>query len=229
VRVAVTTTEDRFDGVAASLLEHGLQPVPLPCISVRPERDDVLASVRDAISSIGGVMVSSARAVEVLWPEGEKVAADFYVVGPATAAAVERRRGTVRIEGAAGLAELARVLVPFGLRRLVFPHAGGTDLESLEPLASAGVDVLSSVVYHTDRCPPGDEEVDAVAFASPSAVEGWLSSRPLDGLVVAAIGPTTAAALTRRGIDVDVVPPRPGHADLAAQLAAFSNQNGRIR
>ncbi len=227
MRVAITTTEDRFDDVAASFEEHGLRPVLLPCIRVRPASDDVLASVKVEIASVGDVMVSSARAIEVLWPEAATLVGDFYVVGPATAAEVERRGGTVRVEGAAGLAELARSLVPLGLRRLVFPHAGGTDLESIEPLVSSGVDVVSSVVYNTDRCSPADDEVDAVAFASPSAVEGWLSARSLDGLLVAAIGPTTAAALLRQGVSVDVVPSRPGHADLAAALAAFEKQNGR--
>ncbi len=224
MRVAITTTDDRFEGAAAPFGEHGLRPVRLPCIRVRPEPDEVLVSVRDTIASFGHVMASSTRAVEVLWPGGEVPAADFYVVGPATAAAVEQRGGTVRLEGSAGLTDLVRTLVPLRLERLVFPHADGTDLDSLEPLSASGVDVLRSVVYHTDRLQPGDDEVDAVAFASPSAVEGWLSSRSLDGVVVAAIGPATAAALVRRGITVDVVPPRPGHVDLAASLAALSNE-----
>lgn len=228
MRVAITTTEDRYDGVAASFLAHGLQPVSLPCIRIRPASDDVLTSVKDAISSIGDVMVSSARAVEVVWRDGETVDAGFYVVGSATAEAVKRHAGTVRLEGAGGLSDLVERLVPFGLRRLVFPHADGTDLESIEPLIASGVDVVSAVVYRTEQLGPATDEVDAVAFASPSAVEGWLSSRPLDGVVVAAIGPTTAAALVRHGVEVDIVPPRPAHGDLAAELAAFS-RNGESR
>ena len=225
MRVAITTTEDRIDEVAVSFLARGLQPVALPCIRVRPAGDRVLTSVKDAISSIGDVMVSSARAVEVLWLEGETVDADFHVVGSATAEAVERRGGTVRSEGSGGLIDLVERMVPLGLRRLVFPRADGTDLGSIEPLIASGVEVVSTVVYRTEQLRPAADEVDAVAFASPSAVEGWLSSRSLDGVVVAAIGPTTAAALVRHGVGVDVVPPRPRHGDLAAKLAAFS-RNG---
>ncbi len=228
MRVAITTTEDRFDGVAASFLAHGLQPLALPCIRIRPASDDVLTSVKDAVTSIGDVMVSSATAVEVLWREGETVDAGFYVVGSATAEAVERRGGTVRLEGSGGLTDLVERVVPLGLRRLVFPHADGTDLDSIEPLIASGVEVVSTVVYRTEQLRPAADEVDAVAFASPSAVEAWLSSRPLDGIVVAAIGPTTAAALVRHGVGVDVVPPRPRHGDLAAELAAFS-RNGEFR
>ena len=229
MRVAITTTEDRFDGVASTFLVHGLEPVGLPCIRIRPAGDGVLRSVRDAIASVRHLMVSSARSVEALWSDCTNLDADFYVVGSATAEAVERHGGTVRLEGAGGLTDLVDRLVPLGLRRLVFPHADGTDLDAIEPLAASGVEVLSTVVYHTELLHPAGDEVDAVAFASPSAVEGWLSSRPLDDVVVAAIGPTTAAALVRRGVGVDVVPARPGHQDLAAALAAFSTQNGRTR
>lgn len=227
MRVAITTTEDRFDRAAASYLAHGLEPVALPCIRIRPAAPGVLKSVKDAIASVPDVMVSSARAVETLWGEDDAVDADFYVVGSATAEAVVRRGGTVRAEGSGGLADLVDRVVPLGLRRLVFPHADGTELDSIEPLAASGVEVLSAVVYHTELIHPAVVDVDAVAFASPSAVEGWLSSRPLDDVVVAAIGPTTAAALVRHGIGVDVVPARPGHEELAAALAA--SQNGRTQ
>ena len=228
MRVAITTTEDHFDRVASSFLAHGLEPVPLPCIRIRPASEDVLMSVKDAISAVGHVMVSSARAVETLWTECETVDADFYVVGSATAEAVERHGGTVRVVGSGGLTDLVDRLEPLGLRRLVFPHADGTDRGSIEPLAASGVEVVSTVVYHTELLGPAADEVDAVAFSSPSAVEGWLSGRPLDDLVVAAIGPTTAAALVRHGVGVAVVPPTPGHEDLAAALAAFS-RNGESR
>lgn len=228
MRVAITTTEDRFDGVAASFLAHGLEPVALPCIRIRPASEDVLTSVKDAITSVGNVMVSSARAVEVLWSEGETTDADFYVVGSATAEAVKHRAGTVRVEGSGGLTDLVQRLVPLGLRRFVFPHADGTDLDSIQPLIASGVEVVSAVVYRTERLHPATDEVDAVAFASPSAVEAWISSRPLDGVVVAAIGPTTAAALLRHGVGVDIVPPRPGHEDLAAELSVFA-RNGDSR
>jgi uroporphyrinogen-III synthase len=68
--------------------------------------------------------------------------------------------------------------------------------------------------------------VDAVTFASPSAVSGLRAAlndtafAQLEGLVVAAIGATTAAALRQSGLTVTTVARRSTLEDLAAATLA---------
>jgi uroporphyrinogen-III synthase len=60
--------------------------------------------------------------------------------------------------------------------------------------------------------------VEAVSFASPSAVQGWLMTRGLDDVVVGVIGKTTGAAVARVR-PPDTVATRPSHKALAGALA----------
>ena len=69
-----------------------------------------------------------------------------------------------------------------------------------------------------------DGRVDAVTFASPSAVHSVVAALGaraalLDRCTLAAIGPTTAAALREAGLRVSVVPGTSTAAGLADALA----------
>ena len=173
-------------------------------------------------------MVSSARAVDVVWDEDRPAAnIRFYTVGSATAAAVERLGGSVQIVGESGLLDLSRRVASCAIDALAFPHAAGTDLRAIEPLVAAGTRVTAPTVYSMQSLEPPADRVDAAVFASPSAAAAWLEHRTLDGVLVGAIGPTTAAALVERGIGVDVVPVRPGFEELADALAAHAIERGR--
>ncbi len=66
--------------------------------------------------------------------------------------------------------------------------------------------------------------MDAVTFASPSAVQGVVAglgaeAARLSGVLLGAIGPTTAEALRAAGFTAGVVPARYTAADLAEALA----------
>ncbi len=74
-------------------------------------------------------------------------------------------------------------------------------------------------VYRTRPCPPPQDPIEAVAFASPSAVRGWLLARDLNDVQVAAIGPTTAAELERAGHPPEVLAEEPHVTSLAEALA----------
>ena len=205
-----------------------MEPVAVPCIEVRPAPGPVLDAARRAADEFGHVMVSSARTVDVVWAtERPSPDVQFYTVGAATAAVVEGYGGSVRIVGDSGLSDLSRLVAACALDALLFPHASGTDLGAIEPLVAAGTRVTATTVYHTESLEPPADPVDAVVFASPSAVDGWLGHRTLDGMVIGAIGPTTASALVRRGIPVDVVPARPGFVELAEAMGAHVIERGR--
>ncbi|HEX7097859.1 MAG TPA: uroporphyrinogen-III synthase [Acidimicrobiia bacterium] len=217
-RVAVTT--DRFDLAAPWFAANGLEPVPLPCVRVDIASEEVLDEARTAAARADLLVVTSPRTVDLLWRGRGMPPVPVAAVGEATAAAVEDVGGRVRFVGSAGLAGLVSELAkeePLG--RIVFPRAANSDPVPLEQLRGEGTDVVPIDVYRTVPIAPGRDAVHAVAFASPSAVEGWLLSRPLDGLVIGAIGHTTASALT--GHRPVIVPYRPSHRALAEALAQF--------
>jgi uroporphyrinogen-III synthase len=215
-KVAITT--DRFEDAAPWYAVRGLEPVALPCIRVVKAPEDALRSARLAAESADLLLITSPRTVRLLWHGRRMPPVPVAAVGEATAAAVEQAGGSVRHIGSAGLAQLAADLsrqLPLG--RVVFPRAANADPAPLALVDSEGTEIVAFDVYRTVPTAPGPDPVDAVAFASPSAVEGWFLSRALDGLVVGAIGHTTAAALT--GHRPVVVPDRPSHRALAEELA----------
>jgi uroporphyrinogen-III synthase len=218
-RVGVTT--DRFAEAAAAFALVGLEPVSLPCIQVVPASDQVLAQAREAASMADLLLISSVRTLEVLWPNGAMPGVEVAAVGARTAAAVEARGGQVSLLGRAGLADLVeRAADRLVSSRVVFPHAAGSDPEALGSLAERAINLRAFEVYRSHLVAPGPDPVQAVVFASPSAVEGWLLSRALDDLVVAVIGPTTWAAVARHR-PPEVMAPQPSHRALARALASY--------
>lgn len=226
-RVAVTTAPGATaQRVAGLLRDAGLEPVLLPCIRVVPAEAETLARLRAAAETAEWIVVTSRRAVEHVWPGGgmppqPSVAA----VGAHTAEAVRAAGGRPEIVGAGGAAELRDALVSrLAGSRVVFPHAHAADPAMAVMLAGVAADVVALPAYHTEPVAPGDDPVDAALFGSPSAVAGWTSGRPLTGLVAAALGETTAAALAAAGHPADLMPSRPGYDQLVRDLAAHLHE-----
>lgn len=219
IRVAITT--DRFEGAAPSYRRVGFEPVSLPCIRVAPADEDMLAQAREAASSANLLIISSIRTLDLLWPNGSMPVVEVAVVGERTAAAVKARGGRVLLLGRAGLADLAEQAADLlDSCQVVFPHAAGSDHVALQVLRQWATDLRAFEVYRTVAVAPGSDPVAAAAFASPSAVEGWLLSRDFDGLVVGVIGPTTWEAVGRHR-PPEVVASQPSHHALAQTLASY--------
>ena len=103
---------------------------------------------------------------------------------------------------------------PLAGARVLFPAASGAAPTVEEEFTALGARVARVDAYRTVVTPPPAERmrrdlaagVDSVTFASPSAVEavdralGGEMAGCLAGLAVVCIGPTTAAALARRGV-----------------------------
>jgi uroporphyrinogen-III synthase len=124
----------------------------------------------------------------------------------------------VTVIGRSGLLDLVEAIAERARRaRVVFPHAGGTDLAATTRLREVAGAIEEHVVYRTAPFPALTTAVEAAAFASPSAVQGWLMTRNLDEVVVGVIGQTTEAAVARHR-PPDIVAPRPAHKSLAAAL-----------
>lgn len=220
IRVAVTTTADSFNRWKLPLESAGLEPVPLACIAIRPESKAELAAARVRAADADLLLITSARTVRLLWPEGGMPATPAAVVGDATAQAVEKAGGSVGVRGGGDGDDLVDLMVD-GLKgkRIFFPAARDADPFRARRLSAAGARVETQVAYTTVPVAPGPDPVDVAVFGSPTTLAGWLLSRTLDELrLVAAMGAVTAAALRERGREPDVVPKRPSVEAIAREL-----------
>lgn len=219
VKVAVTTTSDAAPKLSRALASVGLEPVPLPCIRVLPGAPDELARLRGAARDADWLLLMSPRAVHTLWPNGGMPPTPAACVGPTTAGTCEAAGGNPVVVGTAGAEGLVDEIAETIAGRLVFfPHAAASDQRILDRLRSICV-LTEGAAYRTETITPEDTRVEAVVFTSPSTVRGWLSARPLDGLVVAALGTTTATELRSHGYEPQVMPPTPDVVELAHGLA----------
>ena len=256
LRVVTTRGASRDDRLGVLLAAAGARVLAWPTCAYPPPRDAapleaalarldrfdwvVFTSPRAASAAAEGPLGSSSRRPRVA------------VVGPATARAATDAGWTVAVEGrgpgARGLAAQVAATSPLAGARVLFPAASGAAATVEDEFTALGARVTRVEAYRTEVTPPPAERVladmaagvDAVTFASPSAVEavdralggvvpeaatdagttgdpatggaatggvtralrGEMASL-LGGVAVVCIGPTTGAALVRRGV-VDV-------------------------
>jgi uroporphyrinogen-III synthase len=224
VRVAVTRDEPPGGPLARRLAAAGARVLAWRALATAPPADPApLAAALARLDGFDWLVVASAHAVAAVaagveaLPERLRVAA----VGEATAAAARRAGWRVdrvpREFRAAALAEAFRAAGDARGARLLLPASDLTDPALGDRLAALGAEVARVEAYRTVAAPLdagdvaralGEDEVGplVVTFASPSAVEALaaaLAPRLFDALLacaaLAAIGPSTAAALRRRG------------------------------
>jgi uroporphyrinogen III methyltransferase/synthase len=162
-------------------------------------------------------------------------------VGPVTAAALAAAGVALAVPPAANAAALAAAVLAAGpvagLRVLVPRAAGGRD-EAVAALRAAGAAVDPVDLYRSVTAPATEPavaaalarlragQIEVAIFFAPSQVTalfellGDQAARLLAGVgLVAAIGPTTRAALVARGVEVAVAPDSPEVAALASRVA----------
>jgi uroporphyrinogen-III synthase len=219
----------------ALLEERGAHPVSYPCIDIAPALDSapVDAALRRAAG--GGfdwLVFTSANAVEAVGARlgqlgiapGGLAGMRTAAVGPGTAAVLSERLGIAAdLCPEEHLAEvLAEQLVAREARSVLVPQADRAREVLVRILEAGGVEVQAVVAYRTVIGSGGadvprllqERRVDAVVFASPSAAENMALRferengdwEDLKGVCIACIGPVTAAAAGRRGLEVHVVP-----------------------
>lgn len=229
IRLAITTTPDAAPRSVAVASKYGLEPIELPCIRIEPSDDATIERLRRASADCDWVVLTSRRAVQLLWPDGSMPHVAVAAVGASTARAVEAAGGRPTVVGSGGSEALIPRLSPSLVgKRIVFPYARAGDGTLLDALRRLSSHVTAEPAYDTiPVAPPTEPEVDAVVFGSPSAVSGWTASRTLDGLTIGAMGPTTAGALDRIGHRPQAVPARPGLRALIAAVAAVAYDTPR--
>ena len=230
-RIVVTRRPGQASRLTELLEQRGAHVVEVPSIEIVPVRDPApLDEALRALERYQWLVFTSANAVGALLGRlvalgleprltgrGPRIAS----VGPATTTALAASFPADRVSlepasehRAAGLVQAfasegvrgARVFVPASSRGRGELAAGLHDL---------GAQVEVAVAYET--VVPGDLDArvracidsgfDLVAFASPSAVDGFASAagERVRGLRAAVIGPTTAQAAEAAGFDVCAV------------------------
>ncbi len=225
-------TRERPGELAATLASRGADVVHLPLISVVDPVDGG-AALRRALDELGRfdwlVVTSPAGAERVGAAAAMTTQVKLAAVGTATATALRSASGrsvdlVPEVQRADRLAEAfnAAESTP---QRVLIAHADRAASTLPDALRAGGHDVSTVIAYRTvDVEPAADalgliDDVDAVVFASGSAVESWC--RSVDQRcppIVVAIGPATAAVASRLGLDVTGVAAEHSLSGLADEL-----------
>lgn len=233
-RVVNTRSPKQARELDLLLEERGAHPLPYPCIDIAPPLD--LAPLDRALrqaaeGAYSWLVFTSANAVEAVEsrlrdlaiPAEQIPRARVATVGPGTAKALMDRLGiAAELYPEEYLAEaLASQLVARGAQRVLIPQAERAREALVRILGANGVEVEAVTAYRTVIGSGGVDvpgllrsgRVDAVVFASPSAVDNMAARfdresgdwEDLSRVCVACIGPVTSAAAGRRGLEVQVV------------------------
>jgi uroporphyrinogen III methyltransferase/synthase len=219
--IVVTRARAQSPPLARALRDLGADVVEVPAIEIRDAGDGGAALRRAAAAAAARaydwIVFTSANGVDRFFaavPDtralgGTKVAA----IGPGTAAALASYRIVADLVPPQFVAESLVDVFPSGPGRVLLARAAVAREVLPDALRAAGwdVDVVEAYRTQTAVVDPGRLDAaaaaDAITFTSPSTVERYLeqAGRARVPKVVACIGPITAAAATRLGLDVGVV------------------------
>lgn len=212
-RLLLTRAEDDHGPWLERLTSLGAEGVPYPCISI--EALDLTDAWIEQLDQSDWIAFTSFRSVAYF---AEKLAGKtisrqlIAAVGPTTEAAVRARFGRCDLSSPLGTsASLAKALTPKLTSEscVLLPGAAEPRSELSDALAAMGSRSTALPLYVTrprSRTGPKVDlksaRLDAALFASPSALNGALATAIIpDGLPIACIGPSTAAAAVSAKLD----------------------------
>lgn len=223
-RVLVTRSAGQSAGLLERLRARGAEVVEVPMVRIAAPEDP--RPFLDALRSLGAddwLLLTSANAVHALAdairPGGVGLPATLRLAsaGPATTAAIRALLPGRGVEAEAseafGALGLARALAAFDVAgsRMLFPVSDRSPAALADVLRARGASVEVVLAYRTTVPEDGaarlraalDAGIDAVTFASPSAVEAFALLGGAGCRVPAVvIGPSTAAAAEAASITV---------------------------
>jgi uroporphyrinogen-III synthase len=213
------------------LRERGAFPISYPCIAIAPPDDP--AELDAALSELlagkfDWLILTSANTVRSLATRGMRAPASpqwrTAVVGPATCAAALRELGLASevMPETYQASDLAEVVPVKSGERILLPQSAIARPDLASALISKGGAVRTVIAYRALTGHGGVRlavylargEIDAVVFASSSAVDGFVSRIADEGLAIDAlgnlpvicIGQSTAATARQRGLASPFVP-----------------------
>jgi uroporphyrinogen-III synthase len=222
-RVLVTRGAGQSAGLSERLRARGAEVVEVPMVHIAPPEDP--QPFHDALRTLDAgdwLLLTSANAVhalaDALRPVGAGLPTTLRLAsaGPATTDAIRAllpgRAITAQATSAYGSEGLAHALslVDVTGARMLFPVSDRSPATLASVLRGRGARVEVVVAYRT-LVPEGISErlraafeagLDAVTFASPSAVETFVLAGAGFGVPVVVIGPSTASAARIAGFTV---------------------------
>ena len=246
-RVLVTRSAEQAGELVSALAEAGAAAVLAPMIRLLPPEDpSELDAALDRLQRYDALLLTSANAVRFLVARARErgtplspLRAEVVCVGPRTseealAAGLPVHRVPEGRFDAEGVLQVVLAAVsPHGKRMLLPRSEVARDLLP-DGLRAEGAVVDAVTAY---RNVPGDVdaaalraqlragELDILTFTSPSTAKRFAallddaSREAARRCMLAAIGPVTAGAMARLGLEADVVSERSGSRELVAALA----------
>ena len=221
MRILITRPRAQALELGALLEANGARVLSCPTIAIRPVNDSSLldAALRD-LAGMHWLIFTSANAVDAVADRmealGLHVPADVRVaaVGPHTAASAARRiRHPDAIASSPNAVTLAAELPVDAGDRVLYPRSNMARSTVTDALQERGALVRNVIAYRTDAAPEVPaaidllraEQLDAVIFASPSALLAGDIAETIRALgarapVVTCIGGVTADAARRAGL-----------------------------
>ena len=224
-RICITRAREDCDAIIALLNFHGAQPLVVPAIKIETlpvALPDLRAGDWLAFTSRRGVHAFGELAGI---PDADFDALKVACVGPETAAAARDLGLNVEFvptqsTGKCFAEEFCRHLDSnSGPSRVIYLSAKKTVSNFTERVRRLGIEIVQRKVYETQYVPLAEKTikslrsgVDAVIFASPSAVHSFVDqleqANAIDHLsgdmIMCCIGPTTAHALEEKRLGVKV-------------------------
>jgi uroporphyrinogen III methyltransferase/synthase len=214
LRIALTRSTADNGRWAPELRERGAEPIDWPCIETRTltESAEALRSQFDRADWVAVASRNALSALVELAPELELAEKRWACVGQGTARAARDAGACEPLVSREGTAEsLAQDLLERleDRQRVLLLRARDGRPDFAEAFATAGRSLDELALYETLHRAPGPPcdlpDLDAVFFASPSAVQAFFESgtlggeRPDTSPLLFSIGPSTTAALSQHG------------------------------
>ena len=258
-RIVVTRSREQAIDLIDMLEERGAEAIPAHAIRIAaPEDPEPLEAACKAAGTFNWIIFASANAVDHfmrrLLANGD--VRDLHgvrlcTVGPSTASRLQRYGIRVDLTPAEfrseALIEALKAAGSLKGQRILIPRANIARDRLAEELRDAGAEVVDVIAYRTI---PGnierggeydiyrlllDRQIDAVTFASASAVRNFVSMLGQDqaadllrSTVVASIGPVTAEAAQQLGIQTTIMPSRYTIPDLVDALVEHFGESVRM-
>jgi uroporphyrinogen III methyltransferase/synthase len=257
-RIIVTRSREQATELIDMLEERGAEAIPAHSIRIAAAEDPgPLEAACQQAGSFNWIIFASANAVDYFM-RGLLVRGDvrdlhgvrLCTVGPSTAARLQRYGVRVDLTPAEfradALIDALKAFGPLQGQRILIPRTNIARDRLAEELREAGAEVVDIIAYRT--IPGGiersgeydiyrlllDRQIDAVTFASASAVRNFVSmigedqaADLLKSTVVASIGPVTAEAAQQLGIQTTVMPARYTMPDLVDALVEHFGESVR--